>query len=198
MPRLTPTDWDKACQMWASGDFTLDELAERFDITPAALHRRLKNGGVEKGQAKEQLQKAMQQSIETKANQRAAELIEMATNVKELHLKGSQMLSKRLLYEINEATKKGRPLALIRDDIRAIQDAAKVLETNYRTAERVLRLDREETPDDEIPDLVVRRMNDADVQRLRDEQREIEEMTSSMSVDTDDLLAETPGISEEG
>lgn len=200
MPRLTPTEWDSASQMWASGDFTLDEIAERYDITPAALHRRFQKAGVEKGQAKETLQKAMQQSIESKANQKAAELIEMASQVKELHIKGAQMLSKRLMYEIKKATEDGRSLAMIRDDIRSIQDASKTLQTNYQTVERILHLDREETPDDEIPELVVRRMTNEDVAELRDQQsREIEEMTAGFGddVDPDNLLAEDSDLTDE-
>jgi hypothetical protein len=181
--------------MWASGEYTLDELSEKFDITPAALHRRFKREGIEKGSAKKQLQQAINQSMESKANEKAAELIEMASQVKELHLKGSQMLSRRLLYEINEATKNKKPLASIRDDIRAIQDASKTLASNYQIAEKVLHLDREETPDDEIPDLVVRRMTDEDVQRMRDNQRrEIDEMTSGFISDdlTDDIMESMP------
>lgn len=200
MPRLTSNDWEKACQMWASGNFTLDELAEQFEITPTALHRRFKRDGIEKGQAREQLQEAMRRSVEDKANERAAELIEIAAQAKELHLKGTQMLSKRLLYEIKVATESKRSLAAIRDDIRAIQDASKVLHTNYQTTERILRLDREEAPDDDIPELRVRRMTDEDVQRLRAEQaREIEEMTAGFGggadLDADDLVtdgSETP------
>ncbi len=196
MSRLSSNDYEKACTMWASGDYTLDELSEKFEITPGALHRRFKKDGVEKGEAKQKLQEAISQSLESKANQKAAELMEMASQVKELHLKGTQSLSKRLLYEIKTATENKVPLASIRDDIRAIQDASKTLQVNYQTVERILKLDREETPDDEIPDLVVRRMTDADVQRLRDEQsREIEEMTSgfaSESLDADELL-ETSG-----
>lgn len=181
--------------MWASGDFTLEELAERFDISPSALHRRFKNAGIEKGQARHQLQEAIQQSLEIKARERAQELMEMAAQVKELHLKGSQMLSKRLLIEVKTATEKKRPLGSIRDDIRAINEAAKVLQTNYATIERILRLDREETPDDDIPDLVVRRMSPEDVIKLREAQaKEIEDMTAGFEgedFDPDELLAET-------
>lgn len=192
MPRLSAPDFEKAAKMWASGDYTLDELAEKFDITPAALHRRFKDAGVEKGEARQKLQEAISQSLDNKAKEKAAELMEMASQIKELHLKGTTSLSKRLLYEIKKATDEKKPLASIRDDIRAIQDASKTLQTNYQTVEKILKLDREETPDDEIPDLVVRRMTDADVQRLRDEQsREIEEMTSGFGgddLDPDDLV----------
>jgi predicted DNA-binding protein YlxM (UPF0122 family) len=189
MSRLTATDYTKAATMWASGDYTLDELSEKFDITPTALHRRFKREGIEKGQSRQKLNDAIEQSMDNQANKKAAELIEMASQVKELHLKGSQMLSRRLLYEINQATKDGKRLASIRDDIRAIQDASKTLEANYRISERVLRLDREETPDDEIPELIVRRMTDSDVQIMRDAQsQEIEEMTSGF--DSDDVTSE--------
>lgn len=200
MSRLTPQDFDKAAKMWASGDYTLDELSEKFDITPSALHRRFKKEKIEKGEARQKLQDAISQSMETKAKEKAAELIEMASRVKELHLKGTNSLSQRLLYEIKVATENKQPLASIRDTIRAIQDASKTLQTNYQTVERILRLDREETPDDEIPDLVVRRMTDVDVQRMRDAQsREIEEMTSGfdgVDLDPDELL--DTGLSEEG
>jgi len=204
MSRLNANDFEKAAKMWASGDYTLDELSEKFGITPAALHRRFKRENIDKGSAKKALQSAINQSMENEAKSKAAELIEMVSQVKELHLKGSQMLSRRLLYEINEATKAKKPLASIRDDIRAIQDASKTLASNYQIAERVLRLDREETPDDDIPDLVVRRMTDHDVQQMRDAQRrEIDEMTSGFGneslddpnddLDDDDLLADVSG-----
>jgi len=192
MSRLNANDFEKAAKMWASGEYTLDELSEKFDITPAALHRRFKREGIEKGAAKIALQEAISQSMASEANKKAAQLIEMVSQVKELHLKGSQMLSRRLLYEINEATKKSKPLGSIRDDIRAIQDASKTLASNYQIAERVLRLNREETPDEDIPELVVRRMTDSDVQAMRDAQRvEIEEMTSGFESELDDDLLDS-------
>lgn len=180
MARLNAEDFERASKMWASGNFTLDELAEKFDITPSALHRRFRKAGIEKGEARQKLQEAISQSMEAQAKSKAAELMDLATNVKELHLKGSQMLSKRLLYEINEATKANKPLAAIRDDIRALQEASKTLASNYQIAERVLHLDRED-PDaeEELPELTVRKMTDEDVRKMRERQsREIEEMTA--------------------
>lgn len=191
MSRLNASDFEKASKMWASGDFTLDELSEKFDITPGALHKRFKKAGIEKGEAREKLQEAISQSLESQAKEKAAELMQLASQIKELHLKGSMSISKRILYEINQATQKHKPIASIRDDIKTLNDASKGLASNYAIAEKVLRLNDEETPDDEIPDLVVRRMNDDDVKRLRDEQsREIEEMTAGFSgndLSADDL-----------
>ena len=47
--RLTPTEWGQIEEMWASGDFTLVELAETFGANSSYLSTALSKRGIDKG-----------------------------------------------------------------------------------------------------------------------------------------------------
>lgn len=181
MARLTGPDWEQAKQMWASGSFSLSDIATRFNTSITSLHRRFKREGIEKGQNADRFQKAMMQAMENQAIQKAEELAQLAAQFKELHLKGVESLTKRTLLLIQRAAQEGRALATIEDDLKALEKASRILSTNYATAEKILHLNRDPEVEKELPELTIVRLTDEDVAELRRQQRhELEQLTGTV------------------
>ena len=183
-------DWVDACGMWQSGRFTLAEIAEKYDVTISALHRRFKRHGIEKGAHAELEKKAISQVIQSHIKE-SDELARVITEVRELNLKGSIMLSKRVLLEIKRASDANKPLSSIEGTIKSLERASKILNTNYNTAEKILHLDSQEGDDDEeLPVLEVRRLTDSDVAQIRQEQEsKMRELTGEEDFNEEDLDA---------
>lgn len=187
--QLQGKEWTDACDMWQSGRFTLSEISDKYDITVSALHRRFKRNGIEKGAHADLEKKAISQVIQDRVKD-SEELGRVITEVRELNLKGSIMISKRVLLEIKRATDNNKALSTIENNIKSLERAAKVLNTNYNTAEKILHLDHEDDDSEELPELQVVRMTQADVNALREEQeRSVKELTGEdiEDLDLDDL-----------
>lgn len=170
MAKLTSEQWLKAKAMWASGNFRLSDISEQFNVTINALHRRFKKEGIEKGQDKDLHQKAIQEVV-AKAASHTEELVKVTLESKEMHLKGSIAISKKLLLLMREANESNKAISTIHGDIKALLDAQRVLDQGYRNVEKILGLDKKDDDKEDLPVLEVVTMTSEDVKELRDEQR---------------------------
>lgn len=169
--RLTPDEWVKAKSMWRSGRYTLDAIATQVGCSRNNLHRRFTKEGIEKGEDIQAGEKAIRQSIENTTAQRAEELGKLTVDIKEETLKAIRLLNKRVMYEIGQCAQQQKPFGMIKDDVKTLHEASKMLGNNYSTAESILGINKDDLdPDEILPEMVVRVMNQDDVAEIRAQQ----------------------------
>lgn len=169
--RLTPDEWQKAKSMWRSGRYTLDAIAAQVGCSRNNLHRRFAKEEISKGEDITAGEKAIRQSIENTSAQRAEELAKLTVDIKEETLKAIRLLNKRVMFEIGQCAQQQKPFGMIKDDVKTLHEASKMLGNNYSTAESILGINKDDLdPDEILPEMVVRVMNDDDIAELRNQQ----------------------------
>lgn len=199
--RLTPAQWAEARAMWASGEFNLEQLSEKFGVARETLSRRFKKDGVKKGQSA--LDKKVEAEIVEKAVQDVDKWRERGEKTRENIYKIAEMLNSMNIKAIRDAHG-GAGLYAAQPDLKAIGMALKNLEVVKNVQWSVTGLDKELSEEDEIPELFVRELTPDDVQRIRsmqqtvDEEEEIEIGDATPYLDDDDLEEDLDGLVVEG
>lgn len=186
--------------MWASGEFTLDQIAEKFDVARETLSRRFSKDGVKKGQSA--IDKQVEAEIIEKAKQNVDKWSERAEQSRESYYKALDMLQKLTVKTVADA-QRGRGLFTAQPDLKALQMAANTMAKIRESQWAVLGLDKGTEEDDEIPELLVRSLTPEEVQRIRTMQRagdddEIEIGDAAPYLDDDDLDEELDDLVVEG
>lgn len=165
--RLTRPQWIRAEQMWASGDYTLQDLMKSFNVSKTALVRHFKKHEIKKGQDAEKHRKAIQAQLETRSVQAAEEAQNLIAQVKENNLKWSETLQKRIMLTVAQAMKDQKALATVKDDIKTLKEALQGIKLGYDIQASILHLDKEELNDDELPILEIVEMTADQVEEMR-------------------------------
>lgn len=169
---MTPTQWTEATAMWASGEFTLDQIAEKFGVARETLSRRFNRDGIKKGQSA--IDKKVEAEIIEKVTQSVDKWMERGEQARESYYKALDMLQKLTVKTVADA-QRGAGLFSAQPDLKALQMAASIMGTVRQNQWAVLGLDKEGAEDDEIPELLVRSLTPAEVQRIRNMQTQTPE-----------------------
>lgn len=170
--RLSPQEYSKAKQMWASGRYNLAQISAELGVSAQALQRRFSRDDVRKGQDNEKHDKAIKESLENSIIADSQETARLISERKRVALLYPEQLEKRLMFVIAKATKDGLPLAAVHADIKAINDAIKGVDMVYNLASRVLGIERIEDQDKPLPVLRIQEMTADDIESVRQRQRE--------------------------
>ena len=192
--RMSPSDYDKAKSMWASGRFRLQDISEKFDVSITALTKRFKKDGIKKGQDSDKHQKAIDQAMENSLVSEAEDTAKLIRVRKENVLRVSEQLEKRALFVIAKATKEEMPLAAVHGDIKTLLDAQKLISNGYDIASRVLGIERLEDQDKPLPTLQIQEMTAEDIAEIRDAQNQ--QLADLIEGDFDQLNSEEIVIAE--
>jgi len=202
--RLTPREYARAKTMWQSGDYSLGEISTQVGVSVTALSRRFKRDGVERGSNAKKVAAAVQKSIERTAAGQAEELAAFAHTFKMNALKAIDLFNKKAYTDVAQAVRDGVPVGEKLGDLKALNEASKIISQNYNTGALILGFDQEIGDEDDLPELRVSIMTENDVAELREKQRrELAEANGEM-VDEDDIglteeeLAQLDDIIEEG
>lgn len=162
--RMTPAQWAEARAMWATGEFTLEQIAEKFGVARETLSRRFNKDGVKKGQSA--IDKKVEAEIIEKAAKNVDKWAERSEQARESYFKSLEMLHKLTVATLGKAHQE-KKLFSAQADLKAIQLAAITLDKVRSNQWAVLGLDKEGAEDDEIPELLVRSLTPDEVARIR-------------------------------
>lgn len=165
--RMTPAQWTEARAMWASGEFTLEQISEKFAVTRETLSRRFKKDGVAKGQS--QVDKRVEEEIVQQVVSNQDKWAERAEHVRETYYKTAETIRNMNLKVIGDAMK-GPGAFSAQPDLKALGMLISNLEKLRVGQFAITGLDKELAEDDEIPELLVRSLTDSEIQSIRDAQ----------------------------
>lgn len=124
--RLTEAQWLVASSLWERGEVTLRELAEKFDVSEAALSQGFKRRDIKRGSKAHLAHK----EIEAKTREEKSKLIEEIFEFKKRFLKHGDYLMGLAMREIKNADEKNELDKLqVRQKIENVFAATKVYKT---------------------------------------------------------------------
>lgn len=184
--RMTPAMWSEAGVMWASGEYTLEELSEKFGVAKETLSRRFKRDKVKKGE--DSVASLIKKSAVDSAATRAKERAERAEERRNQFDTWATSITKLVMKTVATCSKEGKPFATIEGDIKALQRAADAIGKSFLTVSKALQLDVTEIEDEELPTLVVGQLTSEQVQQYRKIQTQEDEQESDFDEDLEDEM----------
>src|SRR5687768_6587797 len=155
--QLNATEKAEAIAMWRSGQYTLDQIAEKLDRSRLTFIRLFKESKVAKGENSAEHEKKITEAVEAAAVGDVAVLAQRIKETKEDHYKMASGIARLVWKLIATCTKEGHSFQTIGSDLKALRYAAAVLKTAREEKYAVLGLNEKETDDDKDPeDLVIR------------------------------------------
>lgn len=188
--RLTPREYARAKTMWQSGEYSLGEISEEVDVSAPALSKRFKRDSIVRGSNTNKVSAAVQRAIERTSAAQADELAATAHDLKMQALKALELFNKKAFADVATAIKDKTKLGDRLNDLKALETASKIISTNYGTGARILGLDKDINPDDQMPELHIKLMTENDVAELREQQIRDEAEANGDFEDDPDLMAE--------
>lgn len=185
--RLTPREYARAKTMWTSGDYSLKEISDTVGVSATALSRRFKRDTLTKGSDAKKVSAAVKRAIEKTSAAQAEELAATAHDIKMVALKALELFNKKAYSDVAKSIKDNTPLSEKLNDLKALNEASKIIHLNYNTGARILGLDQALNPDEQMPELQIHLMTENDVADLRAQQRR-EEAEANGEIEDDDLL----------
>lgn len=170
--RLDGVEWKEAEIMWASGDWTQKAIAEKFGISGQAVYMHMRDAKIEKGSMRAQLQEEAGKQIAEKMSDEIEALMVDALESKKLTVKASlgfQRLGARI---VKKAADEGRPPSSCFGDLKAINEAIKVLGTGYQNISDALGLDKLDPNEEELERLEFYDLTTTDIEEMRKAQAE--------------------------
>lgn len=161
--KLSETEWLQIANLVEQGE-PVNKVAKLYDVHPSVVYRTLKKKGVRFGNnAKE--------AAEEVARQEREKLVQKIKETKEQDYKYTSALQQMVMTTIVEARKGLKTPAAVFDDIKALKTAIDAITKGTDNKWRILGLDAENAnADEELPELPIREMTDAEVQAIRDKQ----------------------------
>lgn len=185
-PRLTPAQWAEIEAKWRSGEYTLSMLEEEYGTRSETFSRYFKKKGISKGS--DSVGEMIRESLKSDAEIRARARAQKIESRKEEYDKWAIWLTGLTINQIATAKKEGRPLALVEDDIKALQRASAVVQKCFDVSSRALGLEKDDVITDEIPNLVFGELTPAQVGELKklDEDNLVDDADLYLPDDEDD------------
>lgn len=185
-PRLSPAQWAEIEAKWRSGEYTLSMLEEEYGTRSETFSRYFKKKGIAKGSDSvgEMIRESLKSDAEIRARARAQKIEER----KESYDTWAQNIGRLTMKEVLSATREGKPLALIEDNIKSLQRASAVIQKCFDVTSRALGLEKDDDISDEIPNLVFGELTSAQVSELKkkDEDNLVDDVEMLDAFDEDD------------
>lgn len=191
--RMSKENYGQAKAMWLTGDYTLKDIAAKFDVTTNNLHVRFKKDGVAKGAARDVHQKAAQKALAQKMADDVKKHASMAASTRNRSLQGIEVISKLRGNIIAQQVKSKNPISEIFDDVKTLNELSKGMKSDWDAVKFILDMDKKTETEDELPQLTFRAMTDEDIAKINeDKQAELDELGE---LDVPDITSE-PNIEE--
>ena len=185
-PRLSPAQWAEIEAKWRSGEYTLSMLEEEYGTRSETFSRYFKKKGIAKGSDSvgEMIRESLKSDAEIRARARAQKIEER----NESYDTWAQNIGRLTMKEVLSATREGKPLALIEDNIKSLQRASAVIQKCFDVTSRALGLEKDDDISDEIPNLVFGELTSAQVSELKkmDEDNLVDDVEMLDAFDEDD------------
>lgn len=184
--RLSQAQWAEIEAKWRSGEYTLSMLEEEYGTRSETFSRYFKKKGIAKGSDSvgEMIRESLKSDAEIRARARAQKIEER----KESYDTWAQNIGRLTMKEVLSATREGKPLALIEDNIKSLQRASAVIQKCFDVTSRALGLEKDDDISDEIPNLVFGELTSAQVSELKkmDEDNLVDDVEMLDAFDEDD------------
>jgi len=161
--RLTPAEWKKAKAMRAEQGFTIQEIAESFNVSHQAVQSRLAKDGVKQGVTNKEIKNKKELII---AND-AQEMLVKGSDITVLALQGVEWLQKRSLKLFTEAVTEGRPLVTIGDDQKVIRTMLNNMKLCHDVSDMIIQ-NYKQFDEKDVPVLILKSMTKEDEQAVRE------------------------------
>ena len=188
--RLTPTEWGQIEEMWASGDFTLVELATTFGANASYLSQALSKRGVEKGSKAEMYAEAAKDETAKEMISDAANNIKRIKDSKDEHYKYATAIAKLIFARIAKAVNDKTSISDAKDDIATLKLAMAGIQMARADRWAITGLDREPDAGDEIPVLPIEEFTQTEldeIERLGDPDLDIGDSEKSIDQLADEI-----------
>lgn len=192
--RLTPREYARAKSMWQSGEYSLAEIADTVGVSATALSRRFKRDSVEKGSTANKVSAAVQKAIERTSASQAEEMAVVAHDLKMQALKSIKLFNQKAYADVAKSIQDKTPLAERLNDLKALNEASKIVAQNYATGAKILGLDQVLNEAEDLGELQIHLMTENDVAELREQQRREAAEAEGENYDDEDAIV---GLSDE-
>ena len=162
-------------EIWALGDATLTELAERYEVSESTVVRIV--SGIEKGSKAGVIAEKVEAAVAEAAGEAAEKRAKRILEVKDDAARRSETLSKMIMREIARAVQGNVPLASIAPDLKALKLAAEALKICRGETYEILGIDPNEVDERELPELVFRVVSDEEIRE------EVERQTAAFDAE---------------
>jgi hypothetical protein len=168
--QLSAKEWAQIEELWASGEVTLEDLANDFGMNPSYLSVALSKRGIEKGSKADTYKEMYQEKIQEEMISDAAMNIRRIHESKDEHYKYSRTIAKLIFTKIAQAVQNHQPISDVKDEIVTLKNAMAALESARASRWAITGLDREPDAGDEIPVLPIEEFTEEELQAIRREQ----------------------------
>lgn len=186
---LNSAQWEEAKLLRQRYGETLDAIAKKFGITPEALHRRFKRHNIVKGAHADLERKAIERRIENVAADNAQEMITKSEMIRELTLNAVNVVTRFSIRRFQETIQEGKSISLIEKDLRTAKIFLEMMEKSKSFSVEILK-EYEKYDEENLPILTIRKLTDDDIETIRIEQAESDEILGEMGDHEDDFEIE--------
>ena len=164
---LQKKEWAEIAALWSLGEARLADLARKFKVAPETVSRKMKKMGVKYGESAAEHTKKVQKKVEEAAVTDASVVAERIRETKEEHYRNSRALAAAAMRVLTTAQKSKHPLATAEPDLKAIERAIKIQDSALRQRWMVLGLDKIDSDDGDLPDLMIREMTEGEIDKIK-------------------------------
>lgn len=183
--RLTPKQWAELEALYASGEFTLTQLARKSGKTFKTIKNHMTAHGIKHGSAVEH-KKAIAQAVTNASIEDATVLASRIRETKEEHYKMASGIAKLTWAEILKTKQDGNPFSMAQGNLKSLDTAMSILKKAREERYAVLGLDGDFVDENEVPELVISELTAEQVVALQQK--------SFSTEDLEDMVIEgTPG-----
>lgn len=190
--RLDGKEWREAEILWASGEWTLKQISDKYGPGIQAIYQHMRKRGVEKNSMRDEFQEVADEEIRNTVKQETDQLMKEALDSKKITVRASVALQKMIMQSIKKARDEEKGVATVHGEIKAIQDAIKAIGEGWNNVSKSLGLDKDDGNLDELPELVVSTLTKQDIAEIRIAHDEQEAMMNGTEddetvIDLDDI-----------
>lgn len=193
----TALEWAEAEALWATGDVTLDDLAEIVGVSTTSVSLHMKKSKVTKGEKAEEHRKKVAEKVAEEALGDVSEHSQRIKETKDEHYQLSKAIAKLTWQEIKKAKQDRTPLGAIQPNLKSLEIAMNIIAKAQQARWQVLGLDRPDAVDDsELPELVISELTATDIETLRE--RNFNDPLELDIDDEDEIEVLTDGQTQQG
>jgi transposase len=186
--QMTERERRKACELYARGDATREQLAKRYGVTTSAIDKMLASRGVTKGMKSDEVARKVSAALDQKTVDEVNETVERTRKTRDDSYRLFTAINTLAAQAINKARTEGRSLATTTGEMRALRFAAETAKLAMEGRFLALGIDPLEAKDaDDLPDLRVTELTRDEIEQRR---KELEAAASEEDgLDVEDLDA---------
>ena len=173
--RVKVTTGDKYAikSMWEDGEHTVDDIADTLNLKRDTVYSIIRRNGWEKGVLKKRIEETLMNRLEEEEQEEVSEEERLRKERLERwemqqHAALQMLVNSHLRILKDNQGEKAKSLALMGDDVKALQGLA----LSFRTIQEVAGkfFGEEQKDDDDMPDLFVTEMSEDDIGTIRKQQ----------------------------